>query len=276
MISASRNTKGMDVATKRPAAAPNSAGQLSQEQMRAALTKFERRINDLEAFDPQSLRRRGDPRLEALENKLTETISDVFGHGTVEFNRYSPSSLDQAGYDILEETPIYEVIQSVAASKLREITKLRTLIDLFNERLLDGDESSESRARRAFGDLLLHPEIERACSKLFLDGHYAEAIENACKVLDMLVKLRSMRTDPSGTELMQLVFSPKAPILKFNDQATDSEKSEQQGMMYLFAGAMLAIRNPRAHGLMNDHPESAVEYLSFLSMLAKSLDRAKT
>jgi len=84
-----------------------------------------------------------------------------------------------------------------------------------------------------------------------------------------------MRTDPSGTELMQLVFSPNSPILKFNDQTNASEKSEQQGMMYLYAGAMLALRNPRAHSLDNDHPERAIEYLSFLSMLAKALDRTQ-
>jgi uncharacterized protein (TIGR02391 family) len=72
------------------------------------------------------------------------------------------------------------------------------------------------------------------------------------------------------------VFSPKAPILKYNDQTNESERSEQQGMMFLFAGAMLALRNPRAHGLVQDHPENAVEYLSVLSMLAKSLDRTKT
>jgi hypothetical protein len=45
-------------------------------------------------------------------------------------------------------------------------------------------------------------------------------------------------------------------------------------MMFLFAGAMLALRNPRAHELMKDDPEQALEYIAFLSMLAKSLDRA--
>ncbi len=119
------------------------------------------------------------------------------------------------------------------------------------------------------------PRSSGLAAQLFRDGHYANAVEDACKVLDMLVKMRTMRTDPSNTELMQLVFSPKTPILKFNEQQNDSEKSEQQGMMFLFAGAMLALRNPRAHGLVTDHPERAMEYLSFLSMLAKSLDRTQ-
>lgn len=249
------------------------AANLSVEQMRAAIPKLERRIKDLEGLDSGSIKQRGDPRLEAIETKLQDTIAGVFGHGSIEYNRFSPGSLDKAGYNMMYETPFHEVIASIEESKLREITNLRTIIELFREKLEDGGESAATRARRAFGDLELHPEIARACTKLFSDGHYAEAVESACKVLEMLVKMRSMRADPSGTELMQLVFSPKAPILRFNDQENSSEKSEQQGMMYLFSGAMLAIRNPRAHGLVDDHPEGAFEYISFISMLAKALDR---
>ena len=260
---------------KSPPPQPTAAN-LSAEQMRSAIPKLERRIRDLEEFDPDSLTQRGDPRLKALENKLEDTVADVFGHGSIEYNRFKPRSLDTAGYNMMYETPLGKVILSVHESKQREITNLRTIIELFNEKLEDGGESPSSRARRSFGELDLHPEIARTCSKLFADGHYAEAVENACKVLDMLVKMRSMRTDPSGTELMQLVFSPKSPILKFNEQQNDSEKSEQQGMMYLYAGAMLAIRNPRAHGLVQDHPENAVGYISFISLLAKALDRTNT
>ena len=246
---------------------------LSAEQMRSALPKLQRRIRDLEEFNPDSITQRGDPRLTALEKKLEDTVADVFGHDTIEYKRFRPHSLDTAGYNMMYETSLAEVIRSVHESKQRETINLRTIIELFNEKLDDGGESPTARARRTFSELDLHPEIERASAKLFADGHYAEAVENACKVLDMLVKMRSMRMDPSGTELMQLVFSPKSPILKFNDQQNDSEKSEQQGMMYLYAGAMLAIRNPRAHGLIQDHPENAMEYISFLSLLAKALDR---
>jgi uncharacterized protein (TIGR02391 family) len=63
----------------------------------------------------------------------------------------------------------------------------------------------------------------------FEDGHYAEAVEAACKVLDGLVRYRSGRFDASGTSLMQTVFSPNNPVLKFNEQGNDSEKSEQRG-----------------------------------------------
>lgn len=249
---------------------------LSIDQMRSAIPKLERRIRDLEEFEPSTIQHREDPRLETLENKLKDTIVDVFGQGTIEYHRFAPNALDQAGYNMMAPTPLSQVIASVTRSKAREMANLNTIIELFQEKMADSGDSPATKAKRAFGDLNLHPEIARACSSLFENGHYAEAVETACKVLDMLVKMRSMRMDPSGTELMQLVFSPKSPVLRFNDQLNDSEKSEQQGMMFLFAGAMLALRNPRAHGLVEDHPESAVEYLSFLSMLAKSLDRART
>lgn len=157
-----------------------------------------------------------------------------------------------------------------------ENPELRPIIELLDEKLEEGEELPISKARRAFGDLDLHPEIADACYKLFVNGHYADAVESSCKVLDILVKNRSKRKDLSGTPLMQLVFSQKSPILKFNEQQDESEKSEQLGMMYLFSGAMLAIRNPRAHGLVQDDPENAVAYISFISMLAKSLDRTST
>ena len=128
---------------------------------------------------------------------------------------------------------------------------------------------------RALGELDLHPEIERAISQLFRDGHYANAVEDACKVLDGLVKIRSGRIDLSGTDLMQTVFSAKSPVLKFNELQTETEKSQQQGMMFLYAGAMLALRNPRAHEIIQDDPERALEYIAFLSLLAKSLDDAE-
>jgi uncharacterized protein (TIGR02391 family) len=99
------------------------------------------------------------------------------------------------------------------------------------------------------------------------------AIEDSCKVLDAMVKIRSGKFDLSGTELMLSVFSPNNPILKFNEGQTDTERSEQKGMMFLYAGAMLAFRNPRAHGIVEDDPKIALDVISFVSFLVCSLDK---
>jgi uncharacterized protein (TIGR02391 family) len=261
--------------TKKAAPAAPRPANLSADAMREAIPKLQRRIVDLEAFDPQAIRQRFDPQVEALDTKLEDTVAGIFGTDTVEYARFQTSGLDTAGVSWGGQIPHQEVIAGLMRGKERQLANLRTIIELFQEKLEDGADTPASKARRAFGDLDLHLDIARECAQLFQDGHYSQAVETGCKVLEMMVKLRTMRSDPSGTELMQLVFSQKNPILKFSDQQNDSEKSEQQGMMYLFAGAMLALRNPRAHGLVTDHPERAVEYLSFLSMLARSLDRTQ-
>jgi hypothetical protein len=44
--------------------------------------------------------------------------------------------------------------------------------------------------------------------------------------------------------------------------------------MQLFSGAVTGLRNPRAHKLIQDDPEEALEFVAFISLLAKLLDRA--
>lgn len=242
--------------------------------MQLALPKLKRRIGELESIDLASVRERGEARFDALVQKIDDTLVELFGTSSVEYTRYRIGSLDQGGWNAFGDMSWNEVIDGYRKGIEQAVSNLKTIVELFEEKLADSGETPETRAARAFGDLDLHPEIARAVTKLFQDGHYANAVEDACKVLDLLVKMRSGRLDLSGTELMLNVFSAKAPQLQFNPMQTETHKSEQQGMMYLYAGAMLALRNPRAHELLADHPERAIENLGFLSMLAKALDRA--
>jgi uncharacterized protein (TIGR02391 family) len=127
---------------------------------------------------------------------------------------------------------------------------------------------------RAYGGLALHPEIDRAASELYRDGHYANAVEASVKALNLLVRLRS-GLDIDGTPLMEKAFSPNNPILKFNDLSDQSDRDEQKGFMMMFSGAVSGLRNPRAHGFIHDDPERALEFIAFVSLLAKLLDGAK-
>lgn len=85
------------------------------------------------------------------------------------------------------------------------------------------------------------------------------------------MKSRSGQYELSGTSLMQTVFSPKKPILKFNDMQSQTDAHEQHGTMFLYAGAILALRNPRAHEIIEDDAEQALE--GFLNLLAKALNK---
>lgn len=49
---------------------------------------------------------------------------------------------------------------------------------------------------------------------------------------------------------------------------TQSDKSEQEGLRFLFMGAMKGIRNPKAHGTIKlDDSNRALMYLTFISLL---------
>ncbi len=243
--------------------------------MRMALPKLKRRLDELQAFDPSSVNERSDPRIDVLRKKIDDTLVEIFGNHTADYMRYRIHELDTAGRNYLHPTPLSEVRDGLRRGVADAVAALTAIVELFSEKLVDQAETPTSRARRAFDSLNLHPEIGRAVAKLFRDGHYANAVEDACKILDGLVRLRSGRADVSGTSLMQTVFSTNSPVLRFNALKTETEKSEQQGMMFLYAGVMLAFRNPRAHEVVRDDPEMALEIIGFISHLATALDRAE-
>jgi len=140
------------------------------------------------------------------------------------------------------------------------------------EAWLSNKDNETDRVVRAYRDLDLHPVIEEADSKLYLDGHYASAIEATIKALCSQVRLRSGK-ELDGADLMKTVFSPKNPILRFNDFRDRSDRDEQEGFMMMFAGAVTGLRNPRAHKIVKDDPEDALEAIAQVSYLAKRLDR---
>jgi len=121
----------------------------------------------------------------------------------------------------------------------------------------------------------LHPRIWGPASALFQNRHYPQAVFDASKALVNLVKEKAGRKDLDGANLMRTVFSAKDPVLAFNELRDESEKDEQEGMMHLFEGAALAIRNPRAHTFLADSRDRALQYLRLLSLLATLLDETK-
>ena len=136
-----------------------------------------------------------------------------------------------------------------------------------------------------FDSLQLHPIIRKASEGLFKDGHYAQAIFDACKALINYVKRKSGEKAIDGTDLMGKVFSidcdkrtheiTKKPILQLNKLRSREDIDEQRGFMYLFTGSVLGIRDPKAHAeIEQENPFKTLEYLEFLSLLAKRTEEA--
>lgn len=123
--------------------------------------------------------------------------------------------------------------------------------------------------------LIKSKELRDATRKLFLDGYYARAVEEAYKCINNTVKAKS-RLSKDGQGLMNQVFSEKNPILKLNKLRTDSHRDEQIGYMLIFGGCMTGIRNPRAHEhKKTDSPEVAFEMLVWANHLMRVIDKAK-
>ncbi len=239
--------------------------------MVAAIPKLQRRIADLDAFDPNSVDDRSDPRIKVFRSDIDTMLANIFGPDTVEYRNFrSAASIDRASHST-HGTPIREVRDGLAQGRQAAIFMLQSIIRRFEEELGDLGESPGGRALRAIEGLDLHSEIERAAGKLYRDGHYGEAVRNACMALNNLVQNASGRYHLDGTDLMQNVFSVNNPILRFNEGQDDTDKSEQQGMMFLYAGAMLAFRNPRSHRFVEYDAERAIETIAFISLLAKLL-----
>lgn len=155
------------------------------------------------------------------------------------------------------------------------VVSLQGLIARLEEKRLDLGFDPVARSQTTFAGMNLYPRIAAVCSDLYRNGYYPQAVFEASKALINLVKERSGTHDLDGTKLMTTVFSKSNPILAFNDLNDQSDLDEQEGMMHLFMGAVLGVRNPRGHSFLSDSPEDALEYIGLLSLLANRTVRAK-
>lgn len=120
----------------------------------------------------------------------------------------------------------------------------------------------------------IHPDLPGKVRKLFDDGHYSEATFEACKFLDTFVGKHAPRTK-SGEARMMEAFSETTPLVRLTCMGTNSEVDEQRGYKFLFAGTMVAIRNPRGHDhSMVDDPGTCLDHLGLVSALLRRLNKA--
>ena len=133
---------------------------------------------------------------------------------------------------------------------------------------------TESRNVHPFDERNIHPSIAQVSIELFDDGHYAQATFEAFKYIDNQVKAISGIED-TGFSLMMNAFNEKAPKIKLTDLLTMSDKDEQMGFRYVFAGTMSGIRNPRGHDNRVDPIDLCLDHLSVVSVLLRTLDARK-
>ncbi len=127
---------------------------------------------------------------------------------------------------------------------------------------------------------IIHPLIKRVSQDKYFSGYYADSVESAFKEINSRLKKiyrKHKNAELDGADLMHTIFNfrnENQRLLTFESLDTETGRSVQEGYMHLFAGAMQAIRNPKAHGNMNLSKEEALDRLIFASLLMKKIDEA--
>lgn len=162
------------------------------------------------------------------------------------------------------------LIRSTQYMISREADRILEALESLKRKSLKGEESFWN---------YVHPTIKSVCIANFEAGQYADAVSNAFTEIESIVrrefKQLSGEEISSASGLMQKVFKEEPPHFVFENLDTQSGKDVQTGYRFMFAGAMFAIRNPKAHENLHLSKEEAIERLFFSSMLFKKFLNAK-
>ena len=244
----------------------------SIDEIDDGIKKLKRRIDDLGRLDVRAAILGHTGADDVVRSNVRETIRDVFGTNSPEFREHEHIQI-WAGPMYLDMRPEY-IVEATERGKVQVTAVLQGLIDRLNEKREDLAEAPADPATY-FEQLNLHPRIADVANDLFLDHYHWEAVFAAAKALVNYVKERSGQHQLDGAALMRTVFSRNNPILAFNDLLDQTDIDEQEGMMHLFEGAVLGIRNPGGHTFPEGTEQRAMEYISLLSLLAYRTQEAK-
>jgi predicted nucleotide-binding protein len=127
---------------------------LTVEQKRRCIDRLGKRIEDLQAFDPQTVQKRFPPEVTALQNAIDEALSVAFGHGTVEYRRYSGAAHLDDGTAIVQlgagfrgggqHDETHRARQILAEGKRKSIVLLQQAIRTLQDEITDQEHEASS------------------------------------------------------------------------------------------------------------------------------------
>jgi uncharacterized protein (TIGR02391 family) len=120
----------------------------------------------------------------------------------------------------------------------------------------------------------IHLALPVVVQRLFDNAHYSQATFEAFKYLDNTVK-RLSGMNKSGKALMMEALKEVSPLIQLTPLADETDRNEQEGFKFIFAGSMIAIRNPRGHEHdVVDDMDVCLDHLGLASLLMRRLEQA--
>jgi len=203
-------------------------------------------------------------------DQIGDVLEEVFGRDSTEYKRFTSawshiSVAGRAQQEYIEEL------------KMRE-TAILSIIQKYEILGIEEEPTVQTKPKDAaelpsylFDSMQFHPEIVAVCKSLFETQHYAQAIFEAFKAVESFVKQKT-GLSLYGKQLMAQVFSEENPLIKVTE-AGKFDKDVQEGFKFLFMGAIVGIRNPKAHQkVIQKDPFITLEYLGFASFLIKRIE----
>lgn len=154
--------------------------------------------------------------------------------------------------------------------ELRSVATARTISEA---------QERAGRLRSKLLDRGVHADVLRFCREELLDGDYFHAVSEATKSVADKIRTKSDLT-LDGARLVDAAFGfsdGSHPRVAFNSLRTETEQSEQRGLMNLLKGLFGAFRNPTAHEARihwRVDEQDALDVLTLASMLHRRLDAA--
>ncbi len=142
------------------------------------------------------------------------------------------------------------------------------------KRIRTREEFNSFRLANMFPKESIHPGLLADTYPLFLRGQYEVAIFQAFKLVEVEVRgaCPASMHNLLGQDLMTKAFKAgEGPLCESSEPA-----SEQQALMYLFAGAIGRFKNPGSHRRVpNLTPSDAIEAILFASHLLRIVDQRR-
>jgi uncharacterized protein (TIGR02391 family) len=245
----------------------------------AILARFDK---VLEAFEQSYLDKWRGPEREFLPSDhawLTAKVAEKLDPAIIEVKSHCGTSLFNAGN-------MFAGFRDKAEVNARERRNL--VLDKIEILRLQKSQATGTAAKAAAAPqavpqphetwALMHPTVVKIARTRFDSGHFADAVEAALKEVNDIVRqivLTKTGQELDGADLMNKAFSLKNPIIVLDDLGTLTGRNIQQGYMQIFAGAMIGIRNPKAHANIAIDANRALHFLFLASLLLFKLDERR-
>lgn len=116
-----------------------------------------------------------------------------------------------------------------------------------------------------------HPRVRQASSLLFAQGHLAQGVLEAIKVMRDILRERS-QLDLDGEKLVSAALGPNNPRIVVADLETKTGKSRQRGVMMVALGIFAGVRNPVAHDQIVVPPAEARQVMAMIGFVLEALE----